>query len=33
VPPPRRVRARLPPAVLVTGLAVIIILLLYFFSR
>jgi uncharacterized protein len=33
VPPPRRVRARLPPAVWVTGLAVIIILLLYFFTR
>jgi carbon monoxide dehydrogenase subunit G len=33
VPPPRPVRARLPPAVWVTGLAVIIILLLYFFTR
>jgi uncharacterized protein len=31
--PPRPVRARLPPAVWVTGLAVIIILLLYFFTR
>jgi carbon monoxide dehydrogenase subunit G len=31
--PPRPVSARLPPAVWVTGLAVIIILLLYFFTR
>jgi uncharacterized protein len=33
VPPPRSTGARLPPAVWVTGLAVIIILLLYFFTR
>jgi carbon monoxide dehydrogenase subunit G len=32
-PPPQPVSARLPPAVWVTGLAVIIILLLYFFTR
>jgi carbon monoxide dehydrogenase subunit G len=32
-PPPRPTSARLPPAVWVAGLAVIIILLLYFFTR
>ena len=32
-PPPQPLSARLPPAVWVTGLAVIIILLLYFFTR
>ena len=32
-PPPQPVSARLPPAVWATGLAVIIILLLYFFTR
>ncbi len=33
LPPPRPTSARLPPAVWVTGLAVIIIVLLYFFTR
>ncbi|MBV8132002.1 MAG: carbon monoxide dehydrogenase subunit G [Alphaproteobacteria bacterium] len=33
VPPPHPMSTRLPPAVWVTGLAVIIILLLYFFTR
>ena len=33
LPPPRLTSARLPPAVWVTGLAVIIIVLLYFFTR
>jgi uncharacterized protein len=33
LPPPRPTGARLPPAVWVTGLAVIVIVLLYFFTR
>ncbi len=33
LPPPRPTSARLPPAVWVTGLAVIVIVLLYFFTR
>jgi hypothetical protein len=33
LPSPRPIGARLPPAVWVTGLAVVIIVLLYFFTR